>query len=73
MSSQDIIYIPGLLENILSYTEKPKYKLLDWVDEKKLNWSILSHNQNSIDLLKNNLDKIDWNYFIKKSSSNRSS
>ena len=60
MSFQDIIHIPGLLENILSYSETPKYKLLDWIDEKKLDWSFLSKNPAAIDLLKDNQDKINW-------------
>jgi hypothetical protein len=37
---------------------KPVYKLLDWIDIKKLNWNGLSRNPNAIDLIKNNLDKV---------------
>ena len=62
MASQDIIHIPGVLENILLYTETPKYKLLDWIDEKKLNWLLLSSNPAAIDLLKDNINKINWTY-----------
>jgi len=35
------------------------YKLLDWIDINKLCWEGLSRNLNAIDLLKQNLDKID--------------
>jgi ribosomal protein L24E len=35
------------------------YKLLDWIDINKLCWKGLSRNPNAIDLLKQNLDKID--------------
>jgi len=37
----------------------PVYKLLDWVDINKLCWKGLSRNPNAIDLLKQNLDKIN--------------
>jgi hypothetical protein len=36
-----------------------KYVLLDWIDENKLNWNMLSLNPNAIDLLEENIDKID--------------
>jgi len=36
-----------------------KYVLLDWIDKDKLNWELLSKNPNAIDLLKENIDKID--------------
>ena len=37
-----------------------KYVLLDWIDEDKLNWMMLSTNPNAVDLLENKKDKIDW-------------
>ena len=37
----------------------PVYKLLDWIDINKLCWEGLSRNPNAINLLKQNLDKID--------------
>ena len=37
----------------------PVYKLLDWVATSNLCWKGLSRNPNAIDLLKQNLDKID--------------
>ena len=44
------------------YQPKPLYKLLDWIDENKLNWYGLSGNEhpNAISLLENNIDKIKW-------------
>ena len=36
------------------------YKLLDWIDHDKLDWSNLSSNPNAIHLLENNPEKIDW-------------
>ena len=39
---------------------RPVYKLLDWIDESKLDWQLLSSNKNAIDLLKENQHKIDW-------------
>ena len=41
---------------------RPVYKLLDWIDESKLDWFLLSSNKNAIKLLKENQDKIDWDY-----------
>ena len=40
----------------------PVYKLLDWIDVKKLDWNYLSMNPNAIELLRANQDKINWNY-----------
>jgi len=40
---------------------RPIYKLLDWIDEKKINWYNFSFNLKSIELLKANPDKINWN------------
>jgi len=34
-------------------------KLLDWIDESKINWEYLSLNTNAIELLEANQDKID--------------
>ena len=39
---------------------QPKYKLLDWIPEDKINWEYLSGNPNAIHLLEKNIDKIDW-------------
>ena len=36
------------------------YKLQDFIDSDKLDWSILSRNKNAIHLLENNFDKINW-------------
>ena len=35
-------------------------KLRDWIDINTLNWNDLSFNQNAIELLKENKDKINW-------------
>jgi len=37
----------------------PIYKLLEWIDKDKLNYSMLSKNHNAITLLLENVDKID--------------
>ena len=42
------------------YQPKPLYKLLDWIDIKKLSWYHLSENPNAIHLLEANQDKIRW-------------
>ena len=34
------------------------YKLRDWIDINKLDWSSLSYNANAIQLLKDNINKI---------------
>jgi len=41
---------------------KPIWKLKDWIDENKLNWSRLSANPNAIKLLEKNQNKIHWLY-----------
>ena len=41
---------------------KPIYKLCDWVSVNKLSYELLSKNPNAIDLLEQNLDKINWRY-----------
>ena len=33
---------------------RPVYKLLDWIDENKLDWQLLSGNKKAIELLKEN-------------------
>ena len=57
--------LPNVLIKIIStYLIQPQYKLLDWVDENKLNWEYLSLNPShkAIPLLLKNLDKINWKY-----------
>jgi hypothetical protein len=39
---------------------KIKYKLKDWIPQKKLDWKYLSANPNAIELLKANPQKINW-------------
>ena len=41
---------------------KPIYKLLDWIDIKKINWVNLCQNSNpnAMHLLEQNQDKINW-------------
>jgi hypothetical protein len=39
---------------------KPVWKLRDWIDVEKLDWSLLSLNPYAINLLEENQDKIDW-------------
>jgi hypothetical protein len=41
---------------------KIKYKLKDWIPQKKLDWKYLSANPNAIELLKANPEKIDWGW-----------
>jgi len=38
------------------------YKLLDWIDESKLNLFHLNYNSNAVDYLLDNPDKIKFNY-----------
>jgi len=40
--------------------QPPPMKLLDWIDKNILDWSMLSRNPNSIELLKKNPYKINW-------------
>ena len=44
------------------------YKLRDWVDIDKIQWSWLSKNPNAIDLLQQYPDKIDWNWLSENPS-----
>ena len=39
---------------------KMMMKLLDWINNHKINWSYLSNNPNAISLLEKNFDKINW-------------
>ena len=39
---------------------KPIWKLRDWIDLEKLDWSLLSSNPNAMELLETNQDKIHW-------------
>ena len=48
-----------ILKIVASYLVKPKMKLLDWVLLDKLDWEILSQNPNAVNLLEQNMDKID--------------
>ena len=41
-------------------TNKPIYKLLDWINIDKLDWTNLSYNKNAINLLEQNKNKINW-------------
>ena len=41
------------------------YKLLDWIDINKINWSWLSYNPGAIHLLEQNPDKINWDMLSK--------
>ncbi len=41
------------------------FKLLDWIDIHKLDWSALSENPNAISILEANKDKIDWKLLSK--------
>ena len=45
------------------------YELREWVDTDKLNWKELSQNPNAIQLLSKNIDKVDWEFLIRKSNS----
>ena len=51
-----------VLKIVASYLVKPKMKLLDCVLLDKIDWKVLSRNQNAIHLLEQNMDKIDWGY-----------
>lgn len=44
------------------------YKLLDWIDINKLNWSCLCENPNAVQLLKQNPKKINWDMIAKNSN-----
>ena len=38
------------------------YKLRDWIDEEKLEWSFLSKNPAAMHLLEQNPNKINWDW-----------
>lgn len=42
-----------------------KYKLLDWIDEKELDYNLLSENPNAIDYLEKHPKKIHWSILSK--------
>jgi hypothetical protein len=37
-----------------------EHKLLPWIDETCINWRWLSINPNAMDMIRDNLEKIDW-------------
>ena len=47
-----------IVDLIFSYCDETA--LLDWIDEKKLNWVKLSTNESAIHMLEKNLNKVDW-------------
>lgn len=55
--SINVLY-DDILHIIAEYSSK--YKLVDWIDEKWLNFSHLSSNPNAIKMLLDNPEKIDW-------------
>ena len=42
--------------------EASENRLLDWIEQNKLNWKTLSKNPHAIPLLEANPDKINWNW-----------
>ena len=54
----DIILL--ILKHYWNIADGKRKVLLDWIDVDKLDWSNLSKNIHAIDLLKINIDKIDW-------------
>src|SRR5688572_13535556 len=55
------------ITNFLIYKKrkmKPIYKLVDWIPIDKIDWDYLCMNENdgAIQLLKNNINKINWEY-----------
>ena len=63
-----------ILEKIVNKYEtlfsRVKYKLKDWIPPEKLDWVFLSANPNAIELLKENQDKIDWEFLSKNTNPN---
>ena len=47
--------------HIYPFLFRPVYKLVDWIDIKKLDWKRLSSNPHAIDLLKKQSHMINWN------------
>ena len=43
-------------------------KLLDWVNESKLDWEYLSENPSAISLLEKNPNRIEWHWFCRNSA-----
>jgi hypothetical protein len=39
-------------------------KLRDWVDIYKIDWKYLSFNPNAIELLKENKNNINWDFYL---------
>jgi hypothetical protein len=48
-----------LLYLISKYIQKPKYKLHEWINKENIDLNNLSGNENAIDLLEENQDKIN--------------
>jgi hypothetical protein len=53
----------NVLAVIAEYTLKVSMKLLDWIDESKLNWVVLSANPAAIHLLEANPNRINCHVF----------
>ena len=47
---------------------KPIWKLRDWINKNEINFAYLSYNENAIELLKKNQDKINYNYLSRNIS-----
>ena len=63
------ILIPELKRIIAKYlVEKIPTKLLDWIDQDKIDWYFLSQNPSAVSLLKKNPNKINWNFLSKNPS-----
>ena len=45
------------------FFDTTRYKLLDWIDESKLDFKSLSQNRRAVFYLKDHLDKVDWYHF----------
>ena len=50
---------------------RPVWKLKDWIDVEKLDWSLLSLNPNAIDFIINNNIKLDWSCLWRNCKSSR--
>ena len=66
------IFDENIIHIILKYYWKDlknkRKVLLDWINIEWLSWDLLSANPNAINLLENNLDKINW-YKLSQNSS----
>lgn len=49
-----------LLKIIAKFLVSKKYKLLDWIDENKLDIGNLSRNPFAISIIEKNIEKINW-------------